>query len=148
MEPIGYTDKGPISRETAVVEFETNNPEPGTRDLLVDVSGISVNPVDVKVCANRPSEGEPRILGLDAIGIVKDVGAVVAGFKPGDEVFYAGEFAHPGSNAEFQAVNERLVGRKPSSLSFAEAAALPLTSITVWEILFDSFWLEEGEGPG
>ena len=149
MKAIGYTDRGPISAETAVVAFETDKPQPGPNDLLVEVRGISVNPVDVKVRANRqPPDGEPRILGFDAAGLVKEAGATTTRFKPGDEVFYAGDFTRPGTNAEFHVVDERIVGRKPSSLGFAEAAAMPLTSITAWEILFDSFGLEEGENAG
>ena len=149
MKAIGYTERGSVSAETAVVEFETDRPQPGPNDLLVEVRGISVNPVDVKVRANRqPPDGQPRILGFDAAGVVKDAGAAVTRFNPGDEVFYAGDFTRPGTNAEFHVVDERIVGRKPSSLGFAEAAAMPLTSITAWEILFDSFALEEGEGAG
>ncbi|MEM9970660.1 MAG: zinc-binding alcohol dehydrogenase family protein, partial [Pseudomonadota bacterium] len=93
-----------------------------------------------------PPEDEPRILGFDAAGVVREVGNEVTGFQPGDEVFYAGEFTRPGSNAQLQAVDERLVGKKPSSLGFAEAAGMPLTSITAWEMLFDSFGIREGEG--
>ena len=149
MKAIGYTQRGPISAQTAVVEFETDTPQPGPNDLLVEVRGISVNPVDVKVRANRqPPDGEPRILGFDAAGVVKEVGAATTRFKPGDEVFYAGDFTRPGTNAELHVVDERIAGRKPSSLGFAEAAAMPLTSITAWEILFDSFALDEGEGAG
>ncbi len=149
MKAIGYAERGPVSAEAAVVEFETADPTPGSNDLLVAVRGVSVNPVDVKVRANRPPPEEgPRILGFDAAGVVSEVGGSVTRFKPGDEVFYAGEFTRPGSNAEFQLVDERLVGKKPSSLDFADAAALPLTSITAWEILFDSFGLNEGEGAG
>lgn len=147
MKALGYSERGPISNPQAVVAVDVDMPSPGPRDLLVEVKGVSVNPVDVKVRANRPPEGT-RVLGFDAAGVVKEVGADVKNFKPGDEVFYAGEFTRPGSNAEFQAVDERLVGRKPSSLSFADAAGLPLTSITAWEILFDSFGLNEGDGAG
>ncbi len=148
MKALGYTDRGAISAPTSVVEFDAEMPTPGTRDLLVEVRGVSVNPVDVKVRANRQPEGGPRILGFDAAGVVKEVGTDVTMFKPGDEVFYAGEFTRPGSNAEFQAVDERLVGRKPSSLSHSDAAGMALTSITAWEMLFDSFGIREGEGAG
>ena len=148
MKAIGYTDRGPVSAHSAVVEIETDKPHPEPNDLLVEVRGVSVNPVDVKVRANRQPEGGPRILGFDAAGVVIAVGADVTRFKPGDEVMYAGEFTRPGSNAEWQAVDERLVGRKPSSLDFEDAAAMPLTSITAWEILFDSFGLGEGKGAG
>ncbi len=149
MKALGYSARGPVTADASVVEFETDKPQPGPNDLLVGIRGVSVNPVDFKVRANRePPEGEPRILGFDAAGVVDAVGPLVTRFKPGDEVFYAGEFTRPGSNAEFQLVDERLVGRKPSSLGFAAAAALPLTSITAWEILFDSFGLCEGDGAG
>lgn len=148
MKALGYTDRGPISADSSVVNVEADMPEAGPRDLVVDVRGVSVNPVDVKVRANRQPEGGPRVLGFDAAGVVTSVGEEVTGFKVGDEVMYAGEFTRPGSNAEFQAVDERLVGRKPSSIGFADAAALPLTSITAWEILFDSFGLAENGGTG
>ncbi|WP_110987133.1 zinc-binding alcohol dehydrogenase family protein [Acaryochloris thomasi] len=148
MKAIGYTDAGPISAENALIEFETDIPKPGPNDLLVEVRGISVNPVDVKVRAGAQPDNGPRILGFDAAGTVKEVGSDVTQFRSGDEVFYAGDITRPGTNAEFHRVDERIVGRKPSSLSFAEAAGMPLTSITAWEILFDSFGLKEGEGAG
>ena len=148
MKAIGYTDAGPISAENALIEFEADIPELGPNDLLVEVRGISVNPVDVKVRANVQPDGAPRILGFDAAGIVKEVGSQTTRFRPGDEVFYAGDITRPGTNAAFHVVDERIVGRKPSSLGFAEAAGMPLTTITAWEILFDSFKLKEGEGAG
>lgn len=149
MKAIGYSEKGPVTAGSAAVEFETVDPQPGPNDLLVEVRGVSVNPVDVKVRNNRPPpEGEPRILGFDAAGVVREVGDEVTTFKPGDEVFYAGDFTRSGSNAQLQTVDERLVGKKPASLSFSDAAGLPLTSITAWEILFDSFGIREGEGEG
>jgi len=148
IKAIGYAAPGAISAENALVEFETETPQPGPNDLLVDVRGVSVNPVDVKVRASaQPDEGH-RILGFDAAGIVKAVGAKVTRFKVGDEVFYAGDITRPGTNAEFHAVDERIVGRKPASLDFAEAAGMPLTSITAWELLFDSFGIKEGGGAG
>ena len=149
MKALGYSEQGPVTVAGAVVEFETAEPQPGPNDLLVEVKGVSVNPVDFKVRANRPPPEEgPRILGFDASGVVKAVGSNVTAFKPGDEVMYAGEFTRSGSNAEYQTVDERLVGRKPSSLSFADAAALPLTSITAWELLFESLGVKEGTGDG
>ncbi len=149
MKAIGYSEQGPVTVAGSAVEFETSDPQPGPRDLLVEVRGVSVNPVDFKVRANRPPpEDEPRILGFDAAGVVREVGSQVTSFQPGDEVFYAGEFTRPGSNAQLQAVDERLVGKRPSSMSFAETAGLPLTSITAWEMLFDSFGIREGEGAG
>ena len=147
MKAIAYTDAGPITAN-ALVEIETDIPDPGPNDLLVEVRGVSVNPVDVKVRSNMQPDGASRILGFDAAGIVKTVGSETTRFRPGDEVFYAGDLTRPGTNAEFQLVDERIVGRKPSSLGFAEAAGMPLTTITSWEILFDSFGLEEGDGEG
>ena len=148
MKAIGYTDAGTISAENALIEFETYMPQPGPNDLLVEVRGISINPVDVKVRADMQPESGPRILGFDAAGIVQAVGSETTRFRPGDEVFYAGDITRPGTNAAFHVVDERIVGRKPSSLSFAEAAGMPLTTITAWEILFDSFGLKQGEGAG
>ncbi len=147
MKAIAYTDAGPIT-ENALIEIDVDRPEPGPKDLLVEVRGVSVNPVDVKVRTNMQPEGAPRIVGFDAAGIVKKVGSEATRFKPGDAVFYAGDLTRPGSNAEFQLVDERIVGRKPTSLGFAEAAGMPLTTITAWEILFDSFGLDEGDGEG
>ncbi|MBP0015980.1 MAG: zinc-binding alcohol dehydrogenase family protein [Cyanobacteria bacterium SBLK] len=148
MQAIGYPKAGPIAAENALIEFETDIPQPGLHDLLVEVRGISVNPVDVKVRANMQPEGGPRILGFDAAGVVTAIGSEVSRFSPGDEVFYAGDITRPGTNAAFHLVDERIVGRKPTSLGFADAAGMPLTSITAWEILFDSFGLKESEGEG
>lgn len=148
MKAIGYANPGPLSAEDALIELEVDVPQPGPKDLLVEVRGISVNPVDVKVRANMQPDGPHRILGFDAAGVVKEVGTEVTRFSPGDEVFYAGDITRPGTNAELHLVDERIVGRKPSSLGFAEAAGMPLTAITAWEILFDSFGLKEGEGAG
>jgi zinc-binding alcohol dehydrogenase family protein len=136
MKAIGYTAKGGVE---VLTEFELLIPDPGPRDLRVAVRAVSVNPVDVKRRRwEDPSESPlPRVLGYDAAGIVEAVGSDVSFFKPGDEVFYAGAMDRPGTNSEFHLVDERIVGRKPTSLSFAEAAALPLTSITAWEMLFD-----------
>tara|TARA_R110002096_G_scaffold435826_2_gene663621 strand:+ start:166133 stop:167140 length:1008 start_codon:yes stop_codon:yes gene_type:complete len=148
MKAIGYTNSGSISNPNALVELELEAPKPGPRDLLVEVRGVSMNPVDVKVRANMQPEGGPRVLGYDAAGVVKEVGSEVTLFAVGDEVFYAGDFTRAGSNAELQVVDERIVGRKPKSLKFNEAAGMPLTSITAWEMLFDSFGVREGEGKG
>ena len=146
MRAIGYNKIGRVSELNALVEFEAAKPKPGPRDILVEVRGVSVNPVDVKVRERFEPGDEPRIIGYDGAGVVKDVGRGVRFFKPGDEVFYAGDLNRSGTNAEFQLVDERIVGRKPSSLGFAEAAGFPLTSITAWEILFDSFLLKEKDG--
>lgn len=148
MKAIGYENAGPISADDSLIEFETDVPEPEPRDILVEVRGVSVNPVDVKVRTRMQPESGPRILGFDAAGVVRAIGSDVTTFEPGDEVFYAGDLTRPGSNAEFQLVDERIAGRKPSSLGFTEAAGMPLTAITAWEMLFDSFRLDEGAGTG
>lgn len=148
MKAIVHTQACAITADNALLAKEIDKPVPGPRDLLVRVCAVSVNPVDVKVRENLEPEGPHRILGYDAAGYVEAVGSDVTLFAVGDEVFYAGEFTKPGSNAEFQLVDERITGRKPSTLDFKEAAALPLTAITAWEILFDAYHLQEGDGDG
>lgn len=148
MKAIGFSESLNIDAPGALIEFEADQPELKPRDLLVEVKGISVNPVDVKVRASMPPESGRKILGYDAAGVVREVGSRVQHYKVGDEVFYAGDFTRQGTNAEFHAVDERIVGRKPKSMDFAEAAGFPLTSITAWEILFDCFQLREGDGKG
>jgi zinc-binding alcohol dehydrogenase family protein len=112
-------------------------PQPGPRDLLVEVAAISVNPVDHKIrTASVPADAAPRVLGWDAAGVVTAVGSEVSLFKVGDAVYYAGSIVRPGANSQYHVVDERIVGRKPATLGFAQAAALPLTSITAWEALF------------
>lgn len=138
MKAVGTRSPQPIEAPDSLVDLELPRPSPGPRDLLVRVEAISVNPVDVKVRASaKPPEGEARILGWDAAGVVEEVGKDVTLFRPGDEVFYAGAIGRPGTNAQFHAVDERIVGPKPKSLDFADAASLPLTAITAWELLFD-----------
>ncbi len=148
MKAIGYQQNGPIDAPQALIAFDAETPELRERDLLVEVRGIAVNPVDVKVRAGFPAEGGTRIIGYDAAGIVRQIGSAVRNFRVGDAVFYAGDITRPGTNAELHAVDERIVGKKPESLDFAEAAGLPLTSITAWELLFDSMQLQEGGGHG
>ena len=148
MKAIGYNKAGPITAPDSLVEFEAETPELGPRDLLVEVWGISVNPVDVKVRTNIAPDRGTKIIGYDAAGVVRQVGSDVSEFKVGDEVFYAGDITRPGTNSELHAVDERIVGKKPKSLGFAEAAGFPLTSITAWELLFDSLGIKEGEGTG
>ncbi|MGZ9721074.1 zinc-binding alcohol dehydrogenase family protein [Rhizobium miluonense] len=144
MRAVAYKQPQPISAETSLIDVELPIPEAKGRDLLVEVKAVSVNPVDVKVRANvAPSEGEYKILGWDAAGIVKAVGPEVTMFEPGDEVFYAGAINRGGSNAEFHLVDERIVGAKPKSLNFPAAAALPLTSITAYETLFDRLKIQD-----
>lgn len=148
MKAIVYTQRDlPIDDPQALHEVELPMPLPGPHDLLVEVRAVSVNPVDTKI-RRGVAVSEPRVLGWDASGIVRAVGAQVTLFAPGDEVFYAGDLTRPGSNSQFQAVDERIVGRKPRNLDFAEAAALPLTAITAWELLFDRLRVSEGGGQG
>ncbi|MEM6356014.1 MAG: zinc-binding alcohol dehydrogenase family protein, partial [Pseudomonadota bacterium] len=138
MKAVGYTKLGALDDDSALVDFEAEKPSPKGHDLLVAVRAISVNPVDYKIRNRRPPEGEqPNILGWDAVGEVVAVGDAVTAYKPGDAVWYAGAIDRPGTNAEFHLVDERIVGRKPSSVPAAEAAALPLTSLTAHEMLFD-----------
>ncbi|MDX3805409.1 MAG: zinc-binding alcohol dehydrogenase family protein [Bosea sp. (in: a-proteobacteria)] len=138
MRAVGYRQSQPIAAETSLIGLDLPEPVAAGRDLLVEVKAVSVNPVDTKLrVRSQPAEGQANVLGWDAAGIVKAVGPQVEGFRPGDAVFYAGAIDRPGSNAEFQLVDERIVGPKPKSLGFAEAAALPLTAITAWEMLFD-----------
>ncbi|HBF30543.1 zinc-binding alcohol dehydrogenase family protein [Rhizobium sp.] len=144
MRAVGYYTPQPISNEQALVDLELPTPIARGFDLLVEIKAVSVNPVDTKVRkGQQPENNEARILGYDASGVVKAVGENVTLFKPGDEVYYAGAINRPGTNSEFHLVDERIVGRKPSTLSFAQAAALPLTSITVYEALFHRLKLNE-----
>jgi zinc-binding alcohol dehydrogenase family protein len=139
MKAVGYRTSLPIDQADSLIDFDAAKPEPAGRDIRVAVRAVSVNPVDTKVRMRAaPRDGEPnKILGYDAAGIVDAVGPDVTLFKAGDEVFYAGSILRQGTNAEFHLVDERIVGLKPKTLSFAQAAALPLTSITAWELLFD-----------
>lgn len=138
MKAVGYREPGAIDREDALQDIELPRPVPGPHDLLVEVAAVSVNPLDTKVRRRAGADGDGwKVLGWDAVGRVVETGEAVTAFKLGDEVWYAGSIARQGSNAELHLVDERIVGRKPSSLSAAEAAALPLTAITAWEMLFD-----------
>src|SRR6202050_2668554 len=138
MKAVGYKKSLPVEALDALVDFEAAKPEPKGRDIRVAVKAISVTPVDYKVRKRAaPPEGEFKILGYDAAGVVDAVGSEVRLFKPGDEVFYAGSIQLQGTKSEFHLVDERIVGAKPKTLSFAQAAALPLTSLTAWELLFD-----------
>ena len=138
MKAVGYVQSLPPSDPKSLFDFEAAKPSPGPHDLLVAVRAVSVNPVDTKVRMRaQGTEAQPKILGFDCAGVVESVGPEVKHFKAGDEVFYAGTISRPGTNAEFHLVDWRLAGHKPKSLSMAEAAALPLTSVTAWELLFD-----------
>ncbi len=138
MRATGYRKSVPISDPSSLEDIERPRPEPQGRDILVAVQAVSVNPVDTKIRMRaQPEPGEYKILGWDAAGTVEAIGPGVTLFRPGDQVFYAGALDRPGTNAEFHVVDERIVGRKPTTLSWAEAAAIPLTAITAWETLFD-----------
>ncbi|MGM5054309.1 zinc-binding alcohol dehydrogenase family protein [Rhizobium leguminosarum] len=144
MRAVAYKTPQPISAETSLIDVELPMPEARGHDLLVEIKAVSVNPVDVKVRAHSaPPADELKVLGWDAAGIVKAIGTDVTLFSPGDEVFYSGVISRPGSNAEFHLVDERIVGTKPKSLDFAAAAALPLTSITAYEALFDRLKVQD-----
>ena len=148
MKAVVYTQAGlPIQDPHALFDTDLPQPTPGPRDLLVEVKAIAVNPVDTKVRASRNAE-QPQVLGWDAVGVVREVGSEVSLFQAGDEVFYAGAIDRPGSYSELHLVDERIVGHKPRSLDYASAAALPLTSITAWELLFDRLGVEEKGGKG
>jgi zinc-binding alcohol dehydrogenase family protein len=146
MKAVGYYAPGPIDRPDSLVDLDLAEPTAGPRDLLVRVKAVAVNPVDTKVRKGAPpAEGQARVLGWDAAGVVEAVGDQVTLFRPGDEVFYAGALQRPGTNAELHAVDERIVGRKPRSLGWEAAAALPLTTLTAWELLFDRLRVPYGE---
>jgi NADPH:quinone reductase len=146
MKAVGYKTPLPIADPQSLLDIEIPAPQATGRDLLVEIKAISVNPVDMKVRASaKPDGAEYKILGWDAAGIVKATGPDCTLFQPGDEVYYAGSIARPGTNAELHLVDERIVGRKPRTLNFAQAAALPLTTITAWELLFDRFGVQPGK---
>lgn len=145
MKAVAYRASLPVTDPKCLVDIDLPEPVAAGRDLLVRVKAVSVNPVDTKVRRNvAPAAGETRVLGFDAAGVVEAVGPAVTLFKPGDEVWYAGSRARSGTNAELHLVDERIVGRKPRRLDFAQAAALPLTAITAWEALFDRLELRLG----
>lgn len=146
MKAVGYHESLPITEARSLLDLELPDPRPDGRDLLVRIEAISVNPVDTKMrMRSTPATGEAAVLGWDACGVVVETGAEATLFQPGDEVWYAGSIARPGTNSELHLVDERIVGRKPGSLDFAQAAALPLTSITAWELLFDRLGVAPGK---
>ncbi len=138
MKAIGLTHYLPISDPASLQDIEIPTPSPSGRDLLVKVEAISVNPIDTKIRGQKaPAPAEPHILGWDAAGTVAAIGPDVTLFKVGDPVYYAGSLTRPGANSALHLVDERIVGNKPQTLNFVQAAALPLTSITAWEALFE-----------
>jgi NADPH2:quinone reductase len=147
MKAVALTRYLPIDDPQSLLDVELPTPVPGAHDLLVRVEAVSVNPVDTKVRSPKPQvEAQPKVLGYDAAGVVEAAGASVDGFQPGDRVYYAGDVTRPGSNAQFQLVDARLAGHAPRSLDLAEAAALPLTAITAWELLFQRMPFDSEHG--
>jgi zinc-binding alcohol dehydrogenase family protein len=147
MKAVAYRKSLPIDHADALIDIELPDPQATGRDLLVEVRAISVNPVDVKIRQNvPPAEGDSKVIGWDAAGIVKAVGPDVTLFKPGDEVWYAGALTRAGTNSELHLVDERIAGHKPANLDFAQAAALPLTAITAWELLFERLEVSRDKG--
>ncbi|MHA6204720.1 zinc-binding alcohol dehydrogenase family protein [Dyella soli] len=144
MKAVAYRHLLPLADPQSLLDVELPAPQAHGRDLLVKVEAISVNPVDTKIRQRVDPQGADKVLGWDAAGTVVAVGEEVSLFKPGDRVYYAGAIDRPGSNAELQLVDERIVGRKPATLDFAQAAALPLTTITAWELLFDRLGVPRG----
>jgi zinc-binding alcohol dehydrogenase family protein len=147
MKAVAYRQSLPITDAQSLIDIELAQPAPQGRDLLVRVEAVSVNPVDTKIRQRVDPAGTDKVLGWDAAGTVVAVGADVTLFQPGDDVYYAGAIDRSGSNAQFQLVDERIVGRKPATLDFAQAAALPLTTITAWEMLFDRLGVPRGSTP-
>ena len=151
MKAIGFKTSLSIEKEDSFIAFETPKPTPEGRNLLVKVQAVSVNPVDFKIRQNSAKETvleTPKIIGWDAVGIVEAIGDQISLFKVGDEVYYAGNITKPGSNAEYQLIDERIVGRKPKSLSIEQAAVMPLTGLTAWEILFDRIRIDAEKDKG
>jgi len=150
MKAVALTRYLPIDDPQSLLDVELPTPVPGPHDLRVRVHAISVNPVDTKQRAPKPQvEVTPRVLGFDAAGTVEALGTQVRGFVVGDQVYYAGDVTRPGSNAEYQLVDARIAARKPATLTLADSAALPLTAITAWELLFERMGYRfDGGGEG
>lgn len=151
MKAVGFKTSLPISAANSFIDFQTEKPSPQGHELLVKINAIAVNPVDYKIRQNAAKDtelAEPKIIGWDACGVVESVGSNVSLFKVGDEVYYAGDITKPGCNAEYQVIDERIVGKKPKSLSFEAAAAIPLTALTAWEILFDRIRINAEKDKG
>jgi NADPH:quinone reductase len=148
MKVVSFHRPLPISDPDSFLDLNAEKPLPAARDLFVEIQAVGINPVDAKIRGGGgpgSPTGDLKILGWDAAGVVRAIGAEVTLFAPGDEVFYAGSVDRPGSYAEFQCVDERIVGRKPKKLGFAESAAMPLTTITAWEMLFDRLKIDRTE---
>ncbi|MFD2939422.1 zinc-binding alcohol dehydrogenase family protein [Flavobacterium notoginsengisoli] len=151
MKAIGFKTSLSIEEKDSFIEFEIAKPIPGAHDLLVKIDAISVNPVDFKIRQSAAKDTVleiPKIIGWDAVGIVQAVGEKVTLFEVGDLVYYAGDITKQGSNAEYQIIDERIVGRKPKTLSIEESAVIPLTALTAWEILFDRIRIDADKDKG
>ncbi|MES2516651.1 MAG: zinc-binding alcohol dehydrogenase family protein [Bacteroidota bacterium] len=151
MKAVGFKTSLPISEENSFIEFETGKPTPVNQELLVKIKAVSVNPVDFKIRQNSAKNTvleQPKIIGWDAVGVVEAVGENVSLFNVGDEVFYAGDITKQGSNAEYQVIDERIVGKKPKTLTNEASAAMPLTALTAWEILFDRMRISSEKDKG
>ncbi|MBE8724316.1 zinc-binding alcohol dehydrogenase family protein [Flavobacterium hungaricum] len=151
MKAIGFKTSLPIENQDSFIAFETEKPIPGAHDLLVKIDAVSINPVDFKIRQSGAKDTvleTPKIIGWDAVGIVQGVGEKVTLFEVGDWVYYAGDITKQGSNAEYQIIDERIAGRKPKTLTNAEAAAMPLTTLTAWEILFDRIRINPEKDKG
>lgn len=151
MKAVGFKTSLPISDPNSFIEFETEKPRPQGRELLVKINAIAVNPVDYKIRQNAAKDtelSEPKIIGWDACGVVEAIGNEVSLFNIGDEVYYAGDITKPGCNAEYQVIDERIVGKKPKTLSIEATAAMPLTTLTAWEILFDRIRISTEKDKG
>lgn len=147
MKAIGLVRYLPIDDPESLLDLELPRPIAGEHDLLVRVEAVSVNPVDTKLRAPKPQvEAQPKVLGYDAAGTVEAIGAAVSGFRPGDRVYYAGDITRAGSNAEYQLVDARLAGHVPPSVDLADAAALALTALTAWELLFQRMPFDSEHG--
>ncbi|MCP5421116.1 MAG: zinc-binding alcohol dehydrogenase family protein [Gammaproteobacteria bacterium] len=146
MKAIGYQQSLPIDNPDSLIDIVLPDPQPSGHDLLVEIKAVSVNPVDTKIRKNAaPPEGQWKVLGWDAAGVVRAVGPDVTLFRPGDRVWYAGDVTRQGTNSELHLVDERIVGHMPATLDFVQAAALPLTTITAWEMLFDRLRIATGK---
>jgi NADPH2:quinone reductase len=151
MKAIGFKKSLPVSDSNCFEAFEIEQPRAKGHDVLVKISAIAVNPVDYKVrqsSAKNQILETPKIIGWDAVGIVTEIGEQVTLFKKGDRVYYAGDLTRPGCNAEYQLVDERIVGHAPKQLTDADAAAMPLTSLTAWEALFDRMRIQKEKDKG
>lgn len=148
MKAVGFFKNLPITEPESLIDLDLPTPEAGPNDLLVEIRAVAVNPVDTKVRKSRPAaDNRPVVLGWDAVGHVRAIGSQVRDFAVGDRVWYAGDLTRQGSNAQFQAVDHRIVAKAPASLSDAEAAALPLTAITAWEMLHDRLQVNRNGRP-